>query len=146
MDKQFSKNIPFMFSSINHAFKCLHVNHKQQVSSSPCSLPPRDFFYFNIKYCKPLIQKEKFRQKLLSQTPFQNCCLAWHNIQQFILVQQFWKIFQPGQVSVNISELRQIIHGLEIYQHIFVMVWHFQQTSVFHNSSCILHFRKLLPC
>lgn len=60
---QFSKNIPFMFSSINHVFKCLHFNHKQQTSSPHCSLPPRDFFYFNIKYCKPLIQKEKFRKK-----------------------------------------------------------------------------------
>lgn len=70
---------------LNHVFKCLHFNHKWQVSFPPCSLPPRDFFYFNIKYCKPLIQKEKFRTKLLSQTPVQNCCLAWHNI-----ISLFW--------------------------------------------------------
>lgn len=50
------------------------------------------------------------------------------------------------RLGLCILNLRQTIHSLETYQHIFVTVWHFQWTSAFHKPLCISHFGKLLQC
>lgn len=110
---------------LNHVFKCLHFNHKWQVSFPPCSLPPRDFFYFNIKYCKPLIQKENSEQNFLVKHLFR--IVVWHGTT--LLVYFGIAMIEIFSARLGVCEYFRLKADNTQFRNILahiVTIWHFQ--------------------